>query len=211
MNFAQLFPLLSLSKWLNTKYLRSGNALKRIMTKPLLLAKQWTGLTALQSKAKEWAASYWSSVSFSILMVFWLLVKREGPSFAGWSQGWTAEHSILPPCATANSWLLARAVAKGSATTTAGGTGSNERQHWTHLCRDKTHGCEQTAETLQCAMKLKICLPQLAIKDHKLDTTAELKKKKKTKEKGVHLCSLPTAIDSTSFWLLAQRLSTYID
>lgn len=58
MHFAQLFPLLSLSKSLNIKYLKSGNALKQIMTKPLVLAKERIGLTALQSKAKEWAASY---------------------------------------------------------------------------------------------------------------------------------------------------------
>lgn len=58
MNFAQLFPLLFFSKSLNIKYLKTGNAPKQIVTKPLLLAKQGTGLTTLQSKAKEWAASY---------------------------------------------------------------------------------------------------------------------------------------------------------
>ena len=99
MDFAQPLPLLSLPESFNIKYLKSGNALNQIMTKPLLLAKQRTGLTALKSKTKEWAASYWFSVSFLILVVFWLLVKREEPIFVGWSQDWTTWHSILLPLA----------------------------------------------------------------------------------------------------------------
>lgn len=60
MDFAQSLPLLSLPESFNVKYRKSRNALKQIMTKPLLLAKQRTGLTALKCKTKEWAASYQS-------------------------------------------------------------------------------------------------------------------------------------------------------
>lgn len=56
-DFAQPLPLLSLPESFNIKYLKIGNALK-LMTKPLLLAKQRTSLTTLKSKTKEWAASY---------------------------------------------------------------------------------------------------------------------------------------------------------
>lgn len=171
MNSAQLFPLLSLSKSLNTKYLKSWNALKQIMTKPLLLAKQRTGLTALQSKAKEWAVSYCFSVSLKILLMFWWLVKREGPVFAGRPQQWTAQHSILLPCATAN-WWGPGSWPKAVSPTRRG----RRRQQWeaAPLCSGKIHVSEslQISEIFQCVMKLKICLPQLTIKDHRLDTTA---------------------------------------
>lgn len=58
MDFAQPLPLLSLPESFNIKQLKSGNALQQTMTKPLLLAKQRAGLTALQSKTTERAVSY---------------------------------------------------------------------------------------------------------------------------------------------------------
>lgn len=149
MDFAQPLPLLSLPEPFNIKYLKSGNALKQIMTKPLPLAKQRTGLTALKSKTKEWAASYWFSVSFLILVVFWPRVKRQEPVFAEWSQDWATRCSILlslGPQQMAGEPVLCPSSSQGQQSPGAGPDSlllgcmeSNYRQRGVLLCNGKIH------------------------------------------------------------------------
>lgn len=113
--------------------------------------------------------------------MLWLLFKREGPVFAGWSQ--SAQHSILPPCATANCWGAGfwpeqqwRAVSPPSH------HGSNERQQCTPLCSGKTREPLQISENFS-AMKLEDMLIAINYQGPRARYYCLIKKPPKTPKK----------------------------
>lgn len=96
MDFAQPLPLLSLPETFNIKYLKSGDALKQTMTKPLLLAKQRAGLTALKDN-RMGSQLLILSVFYNSGGVLTAFDRREEPIFVGCIASLTPQQAAADP------------------------------------------------------------------------------------------------------------------